>query len=356
MKTLFSRHVSSKLLPLIDGELSPREAQQVQAHLTTCTRCRVDYEKVRSAIAALDELQTAHAPDSIWAAIEAAHTPQTAPASVGSFRWAYGFAAAVAVILVAAVVWHFAGRTDARWEVRRIEGSPAIAARHIGDVASARAGEWIETDSASRAAVQVGNIGSVELSPNTRLRIVTARADEHRLALARGEIRASISAPPRLFFVDTPAGTAIDLGCEYVLNSDEEGNGLLRVTRGWVAFEWKGIESLVPAGASCPMRSRSVPGIPYFDDASDRLKQALADFLSGNVKGNPLDVVLSESRTRDTLTLWHLLSRVDPGGRERVYDRMAALAGVPAGVSREAVLRLDTETLARWREELAWKW
>src|SRR5256885_9219045 len=46
-------------------------------------------------------------------------------------------------------------------------------------------------------------------------------------------------------FVDTAAGTAVDLGCEYVLNTDEDGLGLLRVTKGWVSFQWKGLESLV---------------------------------------------------------------------------------------------------------------
>jgi hypothetical protein len=89
------------------------------------------------------------------------------------------------------------------------------------------------------------------------------------------------------------------------------------------------------------------PGIPYFDDAPESVKQA------GTA---PLSVVLAESRVRDTLTLWHLLSRVDDGARALVYDRIAALTPVPAGVSREQALKLDPETLRRWREELAWTW
>ena len=64
---------------------------------------------------------------------------------------------------------------------------------------------------------RVGEIGSVEVEPNTRLRVVAAQPGEHRLALERGEIRAKITAPPRLFFVETASGTAVDLGCEYKL-------------------------------------------------------------------------------------------------------------------------------------------
>ena len=49
-------------------------------------------------------------------------------------------------------------------------------------------------------------------------------------------------------------------------------------------------------------------------------------------------------------------ARGGPGDRERVYLRMAALTPVPATVSREQALKLDPDTLTRWKEELAWTW
>jgi hypothetical protein len=42
--------------------------------------------------------------------------------------------------------------------------------------------------------------------------------------------------------------------------------------------------------------------------------------------------------------------------RERVFDRMAELTRVPSGVSRDLVMKLDPETLRRWKDELAWTW
>ena len=156
--------------------------------------------------------------------------------------------------------------------------------------------------------------------------------------------------------MDTASATAVDLGCEYSLMAADDGSSLLHVIRGWVSFEWKGIDSLVPAGATCRTRPDSGPGIPYFDDAPEKLKQA-ADAFGLEKSGNSaLNVILSESRIRDTFTLWHLLARVDPSDRERVYDHMAALSPPPAGVIRELVLKLDTAALQRWREDLAWKW
>jgi hypothetical protein len=59
---------------------------------------------------------------------------------------------------------------------------------------------------------------------------------------------------------------------------------------------------------------------------------------------------------RDTLTLWHLLSRVEASDRVRVYERIAQFEPPPSGATRERILALDADALRRWREELAWKW
>ena len=76
----------------------------------------------------------------------------------------------------------------------------------------------------------MGNIGEVEVDPNTRVRLVRARETEHRLRLARGTLHVTISAPPRYFVVDTPSAVATDLGCMYTLEVGPDGIGRLNVT------------------------------------------------------------------------------------------------------------------------------
>ena len=76
----------------------------------------------------------------------------------------------------------------------------------------------------------------IALEPNTRVQLVEARGREHRMSLERGTIHARIWAPPKLFFVKTPSATAVDLGCEYTLQVDDAGAGLVHVVLGWVAF------------------------------------------------------------------------------------------------------------------------
>jgi anti-sigma factor RsiW len=353
--TMFTRHVSRQLAAYIDGALAPRKAQQAELHMGRCAHCRAECEQVRFGMAIVEHLPSVEASEAIWASVEAAFYQNRSRKTSTGRQWRLAFAAIVVAAVVGAVYWRVAHQSGV-WEVTRLDGSPAVGAKHIRVSGRITAGEWIETDSRSRATVKVGQIGSVEVTPNTRVRVVTARPGEHRLALAYGEIRARISAPPRLFFVDTASGTAVDLGCEYALYTGEDGFGWLRVTKGWVSFQWNGLESLVPAGASCRTRPHVGPGIPYFDDAPESVQRALESFGSEKAGTGALRIILSESRVRDTLTLWHLLSRVEAGDRERIYNRMAELTPVPSTVSREQALKLDPDTLRRWKEELAWTW
>ena len=304
---------------------------------------------------ALRNLPLAKAPDSIWKSIEAALDAGVAePKRVSRPSVWVVVAAAAAALAIGMFTWYANRAPKAAWEVVRVEGTPSLGARRI-EHGKIEVGEWLQTDASSRARISVGDIGTVEVAPNTRVRMVASRPGEQRLRLARGEISASVSAPPRLFFVDTPASTAVDLGCAYTMTADGDGNGLLHVTLGWVSLEWEGRESLVPAGASCRTRSKIGPGTPYFDDAAKRLQDALSSFDAGG-GADAVSAVLTEARVRDTLTLWHLLSRVELAQRQRVYNRIVDLVPLPKGISPGKALQLDPATLKLWREELAWKW
>ncbi|MEO8097894.1 MAG: hypothetical protein ABI811_09350 [Acidobacteriota bacterium] len=285
-------------------------------------------------------LPVVKAPEEIWTAIER-QLDQPAPVSP-MWRWAI---AALFVAGALGLLW--TTRQRAALEVVRVAGDIETSSR----VAE---GEWLETNGGSTARITVGSIGVVEVEPNSRVRVIVAKTQEHRLELGRGAIEATISAPPRLFFVNTAATTAIDLGCAYRMESDEAGNGLLRVKVGWVALvRENGTEVMVPAGASCRVRAKKGSGTPYFDDAPAALLEALNRF---DADGSGLTEILAAVRVRDTLTLWHVLAQVRGADRERVFDRMAALSALPGGVARAQALALDPQTLKHWREELVWTW
>lgn len=343
---MFTSHVDDSLPRYCDGELDAVARGRVDAHLAGCARCRAALEEIQFSADVVRQLKTINAPPSVWNGIDAAlSAPRPTRFFASAPRWA--FACVIVLAVAGAAYWWTRATTPKPWEVARVTDG---ATRRMA------AGEWVDTRGGSSARIIVGELGTVDVAPQTRVRLGQVSQSEYRLQLDRGTISAEINAPPRLFIVDTPASAVVDLGCAYTVTVGDDGAGELRMTKGWSSLEWKGRESLVPAGAMCRTRPGSGPGTPYFEDASAALKQAVNDFDAGTDRAKALEVVIAEARVRDTLTLWHLLSRVEASDRVRVYERIAQFEPPPAGVTRDRILALDADALRRWREELAWKW
>ena len=275
--------------------------------------------------------------------------------------WTPRFAAAFLVATAAACALWLAqsGRQSAvarsGWDVevsRTSQQSESSDSRTARKSERLELGETLETDAATKASVAIAEIGRLEVEPMTRLRLLQSGAGRKRIALDRGTIHATIWAPPGQFVVDTASAIAVDLGCMYTLHIDDSGEGILRTTLGWVGFHRNGRESFIPAGAACPTHVQSGPGTPYFEDAPYAFRAALAQLdsveLDRSARKSALDIVLHEARARDAFTLWHLLPRVTIAERPTVYDRLAALAPPPAGVTLDGILNLNKTMLDSW--------
>src|SRR6267143_1800872 len=283
-----------------------------------------------------------------------------------SLRWSYQLGAVAAIVLLAAAVFLVlrpkpTGSAGPSWAVARLEGTPRVGWHSIGEKSGPvklGIGQTLVTDNSSRATITLDETGRVEVDEASRLRIVTNGPGRKRLSLERGTIHAPICAPPGEFVVDTPSAVAVDLGCVYSLHVDDSGAGLLRTTMGWVGFKLGSHESFIPAGAVCATRPKIGPGTPHFEDATPAFLEALSKFDFGaNTPAERnvlLGIILADSRKSDALTLWHLISRVSDQDRPRVYDRFAALAPPPVGVTREAILLLDRHMLDSWWNSLGY--
>lgn len=364
---MFKSHVTKQLSAYCNGELADNQMESVRAHLLGCSRCQKEHDEIEFGVKLAQQLPLANAPQELWSEIEAILDQRAREPFVerevpkfgftfGSYRFA---AVAAALVLTVAIGLFLYSRPSvqkpnpagASFEVAGI-GAVRIDGDKINNKARLAIGETLETGDASSAKVTVSEIGEVELAPNSKLRLIQTKEDEHRLALDRGRMSATISAPPRIFFVDTPAAEAIDLGCVYTLEVDENGGTLLHVTLGFVELVRNGRGVYVPRYAMCQARPGIGPGTPYFETATQELLSALEkfDFESGGEQA--LDEVLRQSRTRDTFSLWHLLSEVDGDLRVRVLNRMIELVGLPKEISRDRILALDQNTLEAWKDEM----
>lgn len=367
---MFSKHVTKDISAYCHGELSSEASKQFAEHIISCVRCRTKFEEIKLGIKLAEQLPQLTAPDSLWHEVESALGRDEAPGRVGQVRptssWRLRMAVAAMVLAVLALgVWLYNIQTGPHsvsgkaWLVTRLGGTPKIGSESISWRGSLAVGEWLETDGSSRAEIAVGTIGNVRIDENTRVRLLETQPTEHRLELARGKMSAQIWAPPRLFFVDTPSAVAADLGCAYTLSVDDKGDGRLSVSSGWVALQAKERESIVPAGASCETRLGTGPGTPYFDDSTLEFQQALTKVDFDNDPANrsaALKSMLDHSRKQDTLTLWHLLPRVNESDRVLVYEKMESFAAPPPGVTRDGVLKLDQNMLEIWRVSLEGGW
>jgi hypothetical protein len=409
-----NKQYKDQLGAFIDREL-PKELQhEIGAHLMQCGDCRREHDRIKMGAQLAARMERSDAPPDLWSQVESkldgARSPQISlmPADrhFGIRNWAgYAAASVIVTLLIAAAYFSLfsprpgpgrlaevappdetsAGSVDAPpgnliiaqavsvtpsastspspsaevvslpgWEFKTIAGTPSVGPASGKERLAV--GDFLETDGASKARISVADIGNVEIAPNSRVKLVGTGSNEHRLSLERGALHAKITAPPRLFIVDTPSAAAVDLGCEYTLEVDKAGDSFLQVTSGFVALQSDGRESIVPAGAMCLTRKGKGPGTPFSAETSKEFRAALERFDFGGGGSKAVRSMLEEREFYDMVTLWHLLPRVARADREKVFDALAAYVEPPKGVTREGVLSLNKKMLESWRAavEAAW--
>lgn len=284
-------------------------------------------------------------------------------------RRAVKLAVAAALAMAAVGAWT-AWRTNpmhppggGAWPVTVLAGVPRVGDVAAYDSGQVRPGEWLVTDGSSRASLGVGGIGHVTVEPDSRLRLIETGASEHRLELTQGKISAFISAPPRLFLVQTPRALAVDLGCIYTLKIEPDGSGQLKVQAGMVELHrdtagngapgsLAGV-ARVPADGRCRIDRVTGPGTPYIGDAAAEFIAALVA-IDGAVEPGSAEYIeavgsaLGTARARDAVSLWHLVVRVSPQQRGAVLDALAAIVPLPPGTTRQDVMALHESAMEEW--------
>jgi FecR-like protein len=258
---------------------------------------------------------------------------------------AVAFALAAAFVLVLGGWWWSQREPEATTPIATVDEEPP-------PVVEREAGRWIETGAEGSKTVAIATLGFVELDPHTRLRELEGDPGEYRYELERGRIHARVDAPPRVFVVETPAATAVDLGCQYTLEVDEQGTSRLEVSVGFVSLEHGGRECIVPAGARCETKKGGEVGTPVRLEASEALRDAVALLDRGNDRAGAIATILREATNADAATLWHVLRYASEAERPALFDRLAAAQPPPETVTRERILAGDDAAMRAWWSDM----
>lgn len=358
-----------------DWLLPDEMREEIHAHILMCENCKIELEDIQSIKSDAANLQNEIIPSrELWEGIKSRILPgeKSLIKETKIFRllndrnkksfnnsltlrfkqpanrkavYAIGFSLVIMILISASLIL-LPGPTPALfWQVENLEGNSKIGDEVFNDVGLFKVGEWLETDDLSRAKILVGSIGEVEVDQGSRIKLIETKPDEHRLSLHKGKIHATIWAPPRLFFVETPSATAVDLGCMYTLEVDETGSTFLYVTSGWVALENNGQESIIPAGAVCETQKSSGTGTPYFKDADKEFISTIRIFDAGVRDAEVINALLKTNDKNDLLSLWHIIPKVDEKSREAIFTVMNKFIVVPESVTKEKIIKADKKTL-----------
>lgn len=237
-----------------------------------------------------------------------------------------GLAATVAVLILIAHDYRLSWPEGAPWDVAISQQGEAPTRLDL------RPGETLTTSQAQTARLEVARIGEVELASASSVRLLRTAKGRHRIAMETGRLHARIWAPPGHFGVVSGDALFIDLGCEFELNVEPSGAGMLAVLSGWVAYEHGAREVLVPAGHRLAF-DRAGSGTPVSDRASPQLRDAIRALDTALRAGDEQAIerlaamVAASASDRDFHSLLSLLTRHPRLAGTPLYPRLSRVLG-----------------------------
>ncbi len=390
---------SVQLSWLLDGELPPREAEDVWSHVAQCANCRLELEHWRRQGAHLRGHLKRHAlTDEFVARVvnaAAQNEPRTAPVksrdagSLTLMRWLPIAAAVLVGIIIFSFVTPFKGSIGyarvlgpgERLEVMN-SGSTTWVRTIAGEIL--HPGDWLRNPAADSGVILWRDSCRLKFEPGTLAQIPENPLQPvDRISLVRGVVNAEVQGTNRQFQVRTPSGdiTAFEGGFAihsgdlflpaYQASADgaEISRGTttpftaLNVLQGRARIKTAAIERDVAAGETIVFTSSvAVSATPQLEsvDASLKLQASpaptseLSTALLDTGNGAHLELRLSDVRLNklleyetgyavrggDGLSVSGSLSVLPGAGPQSIASRVGAALGVPLSFRQEKTRRL----------------
>lgn len=214
----------------------------------------------------------------------------------------------------------------------------------------------LQTGRDATVRLRAARIGEIALGEGSRLRLVETRTGRHRVQLQQGRMWARVWAPPGQFGVGVRGADVLDLGCEFIVESDAAGHGSLTVRSGWVQVDTGRDEVLVPEGATVRLRGDQAPGTPRDLRATPQFVAALdaVDARAAQIDphGEELRRLIAASRPGDAISLVSLVQRNPRLAEGPLFERIVQLLPDAALVTRADLRAQGGAAIGPWWDAL----
>ena len=222
-------------------------------------------------------------------------------------------------------------------------------AETLGELAE---NDIIETDAISRIVIQVPDVGSINLEPNSKIQ----RLPANKIQLLSGILSANKKGASKLLTLVVPGAEIKDyfLGGQFTLAVNEENITTVNVNDGWTTIVKNELETLLLPNHTCRIIPDSGIGLPYLNTSTSAFVEAVNNFCFTSPNNEEaLISVLTKAELNNSVTLWNLMKRVTRKQRDMVIYTMFGLLGdPPIGVTDEGLRTLNAEMLQKLIEEI----
>ncbi len=245
-------------------------------------------------------------------------------------RWMHRWPTRIAAVLMIAIA---AGSVFLNHRLQWAKGAAWSINSAAGAASTLRVSEQISTGPSEQLKIAVARIGAMQLSENSAIQLVQTGPAQHRVRLLYGQMRAKIWAPPNWFGVSVGEAEVLDLGCDFEIDQARDGNGVIRVYSGWIAYRIADTEVLVPADHSAHFDSHHI-GIPIRVAAKQPWRDQIAALeraISAGVDSRPMEIAIARTASDDDrFSLLSLLTRHPQLAQGPLYKRLAGMFALDA--------------------------
>ena len=255
----------------------------------------------------------------------------------------------IPVVIIFLIIYIASSST--RWSVSILSGSPIVNDVPASQYGALMIGDVIKTDESSSATIVMQHIGRVKIYAGTSFKRLD---DEYSGMLLYGKIKVNTEGAKENLKIKIPSALIKDhyIGSQYYVEIDDRGNSQISLKRGWLHITSGDDEIIIPQKYKLNILKGFGAGVPYYRKAESEYITLLDEYLFSGKKDVVLNAVIAASTQKETITLWNLLQRVNPGQREMVYNKLFEIAPHSDMLTKKDVLKLDSDKMQIWFDEI----